>query len=105
MFCLPLGYYCHACSYEQLLTASEKLAEQLASSLPAARGTDGPRVGVYAEPGAGYVAATWATWMAGGIAVPLAVSHPSHELQYVLQDAGVSGVRWAGLLWCESMRA
>lgn len=80
-------------SYAHLLAASEKLAEQLIPALPASRGADGPRIGVYAEPGAGYVAATWASWMAGGIAVPLAVSHPPQELQYVLEDAGVSRVR------------
>ncbi|KAF6260638.1 hypothetical protein COO60DRAFT_1684228 [Scenedesmus sp. NREL 46B-D3] len=39
-----------------------------------------------------YVAATWATWMAGGVAVPLAVSHPPQELEYVIRDAGVSAV-------------
>ena len=80
-------------SYAHLLEASEKLAGQLSPVLPATRGVDGPRIGVYAEPGAGCVAATWASWMAGGIAVPLAVSHPPQELQYVLEDAGVSRVR------------
>eukprot|EP00775_Hariotina_reticulata_P011812 gene11812-11956_t len=39
-----------------------------------------------------YVAATWATWMAGGVAVPLAVTHPPHELDYVIRDAGISAV-------------
>jgi acyl-CoA synthetase (AMP-forming)/AMP-acid ligase II len=53
---------------------------------------DGPRVGIYAEPGMQYAAATWATWMAGGVAVPLAVSHPPHELDYVIRDAGISAV-------------
>jgi malonyl-CoA/methylmalonyl-CoA synthetase len=81
-------------SYAQLLSASEQLAGQLSPSLPAARGVDGPRIGVYAEPGSDYVAATWASWLAGAIAVPLAVSHPPHELQYVMQDAGVCKVSW-----------
>jgi hypothetical protein len=85
-------------SYGQLLGASEALVSQLGPSLPAAaaaasRGAlDGPRIGVYAQPGPGYVASTWAAWMAGGIAVPLAVSHPPAELDYVLSDAGVSAV-------------
>jgi acyl-CoA synthetase (AMP-forming)/AMP-acid ligase II len=30
--------------------------------------------------------------MAGGVAVPLAVSHPPHELDYVIRDAGISAV-------------
>ena len=33
------------------------------------------------------MAATWGIWRAGGVAVPLAVSHPPPELEYVLDDA------------------
>jgi malonyl-CoA/methylmalonyl-CoA synthetase len=80
-------------SYSQLLDAAITLARGLGSSLPQARSRDGPRLGVYAAPGPHYVAATWATWLAGGIAVPLAVSHPPHELEYVMRDAGISAVR------------
>jgi acyl-CoA synthetase (AMP-forming)/AMP-acid ligase II len=42
-----------------------------------------------------YVAATYAAWMAGAVAVPLAVSHPPQELDYVIRDAGISAVRAA----------
>lgn len=89
---------CHCssvCSYGDLLAGSEKVLAQVAASLPPSNkgAADGPRVGVYAEPGPGYVAVTWATWMAGGIAVPLAVTHPLQELQYVMEDAGVCTVR------------
>lgn len=98
MEALPLAVV--LCSYEQLLGASDKLASQLSRVLPAATGADGPRIGVYAEPGPGYVAATWASWMAGGIAVPLAVSHPPEELQYVMEDAGISMVSCScGCAW------
>jgi hypothetical protein len=38
------------------------------------------------------VEAMWATWYAGGIAVPLAESYPTEEVKYVLQDAGEWGV-------------
>ena len=38
------------------------------------------------------MAGTWGTWLAGGVSVPLAVSHPPPELAYVIQDAGVSVV-------------
>ena len=41
-------------------------------------------------PGADYVVAQWAIWLAGGIALPLAVSHPLAEWRHVLQDAGAS---------------
>ena len=39
-------------------------------------------------PGRRHVAVQWAIWRAGGIAVPLASSHPERELAHVLDDAG-----------------
>ncbi|KAK9838516.1 hypothetical protein WJX81_004577 [Elliptochloris bilobata] len=50
----------------------------------------GPRVAIYAPPGRHYVEATWGAWLAGGIAVPLCLTHPHKELQYVLDDAQVA---------------
>lgn len=37
-----------------------------------------------------YVKVQWGIWLSGGIAVPLAVSHPIAELEYVLADTGAS---------------
>ncbi|MDT7833226.1 acyl-CoA synthetase [Flavobacteriaceae bacterium S356] len=37
-----------------------------------------------------YVQTQWGIWLSGGIAVPLAVSHPLAELEYVLEDTGTS---------------
>lgn len=37
-----------------------------------------------------YVKIQWGIWLSGGIAVPLAVSHPLAELSYVLEDTGSS---------------
>jgi malonyl-CoA/methylmalonyl-CoA synthetase len=34
-----------------------------------------------------YVAVQWGIWRAGGVAVPMAVSHPTAELEHVLDDA------------------
>lgn len=45
-----------------------------------------------APPGWHYVAAQWGIWRAGGIAVPLAVSHPPAELEYTIADAQVDTV-------------
>ena len=45
------------------------------------------RVCFLVPPGWGYVALQWGTWRAGGIAVPMAVSHPPAELAHVLDDA------------------
>lgn len=39
-----------------------------------------------------YVVWQWAIWVSGGIAVPLCVSHPSKEWEYVLEDTGCKRV-------------
>lgn len=51
-----------------------------------------PRVCALLAPGPRWVAAQWGTWRAGGVWVPLAVSHPERELAYVLEDARPSAV-------------
>jgi malonyl-CoA/methylmalonyl-CoA synthetase len=53
---------------------------------------DGARVGIIAKPSAEFVAGMWATWISGGVAVPLALSYPEAELLHVMNDAGVSVV-------------
>jgi malonyl-CoA/methylmalonyl-CoA synthetase len=50
------------------------------------------RVCFLVPPSFGYAAAQWAIWRAGGVAVPLAVSHPAAELEYVIQDAAADTV-------------
>lgn len=45
------------------------------------------RVCFLVPPGWDHLATQWGIWRAGGMAVPLAVSHPPAELAYVLDDA------------------
>jgi malonyl-CoA/methylmalonyl-CoA synthetase len=71
-------------SYAQLLDASARVAAAL---LDGAADLDEARVAFLAPPGWTYAAVQWGIWRAGGIAVPLAVSHPPAELEYVVQDA------------------
>ena len=47
----------------------------------------GERVAYLIPPGGNHVAVQLGTWLARGVAVPLAVSHPPPELEYVLADA------------------
>jgi malonyl-CoA/methylmalonyl-CoA synthetase len=71
-------------TYVELLDASARVA----AALLAGRDDLGEaRVAFLAPPGWDYVALQWGVWRAGGIAVPLAVSHPPAELEYVVQDA------------------
>ena len=48
------------------------------------------RVAYLVPPGIDHVVTQWAIWRAGGIAVPLALSHPPAELDYVIRDSGAA---------------
>lgn len=88
----PEGSFC----YGELLTASAGVAARLLDGAPG--GPDGKpdlqeaRVAFLVPPGFAYVAVQWGIWRAGGVAVPLAVSHPPGELAYVIDDAGAAVV-------------
>lgn len=51
---------------------------------------DGERIAFRVAPGFDYVATLLGIWRAGGIAVPLCVSHPEPELAYVLDDTSAA---------------
>src|SRR5215207_2173365 len=48
------------------------------------------RVAFLVPPSFAYAAVQRGIWRAGGVAVPLAVSHPPAELDYVIRDAAAS---------------
>ena len=74
-------------SYDELRAASHSVAGAL---LDDAHDLREARVAFMVEPGLGYVATQWGTWLAGGVAVPLCLSHPDPELEYVLDDTGAT---------------
>ena len=76
-------------TYADLLDASARVAAAL---LDGRASLDGARVAFLTPPGWEYVAVQWGVWRAGGIAVPLAVSHPEAELEYVVRDADAETV-------------
>ncbi|MBI4419796.1 MAG: AMP-binding protein, partial [Gemmatimonadetes bacterium] len=71
-------------TYRDLLDASARIANVL---LGDRTDLNQARVAFLAPPSFHYVATQWGIWRAGGIAVPLAVSHPPAELEHVLRDA------------------
>ena len=71
-------------TYRDLLDASARVATCL---LRGQGDLAEARIAFLAPPGFAYVAVQWGIWRAGGIAVPLAVSHPPAELEYVIRDA------------------
>lgn len=71
-------------SYHDLLEASARVAGAL---LAGRSDLEESRVAYFISPGFDHIAVQWGIWRAGGIAVPLALSHPNAELDYVIRDA------------------
>ncbi|MCC6279819.1 MAG: acyl-CoA synthetase [Saprospiraceae bacterium] len=70
-------------TYAELLDASAAFASVL---LQGETDLQEKRVAFLVDPGFDYVKVLWAIWRAGGIAVPLCLSHPLPSLQYVMED-------------------
>jgi malonyl-CoA/methylmalonyl-CoA synthetase len=74
-------------TYDQLDDASRRVAGALLADNEDLKQT---RVAFLVTPSFAYVAIQRGVWRAGGVAVPLAVSHPPAELEYVIADSGAS---------------
>jgi malonyl-CoA/methylmalonyl-CoA synthetase len=74
-------------TYEQLERASASVAVRL---LDLRADLEEARVAFLVTPGFDHVAIQWGIWRAGGIAVPLPMSHPPAELDYLIRDADAS---------------
>src|SRR6266545_4743789 len=74
-------------TYERLLADSRAVAAALLGGDADLREA---RVAHLCWPGYRYVTTQWGIWRAGGIAVPLAVSHPEAELRYCVGHSGAS---------------
>jgi malonyl-CoA/methylmalonyl-CoA synthetase len=70
--------------YTELLSRAESFARAL---LDSRSDLEEARVAFLVSPGFEYAVVQWGIWMAGGIAVPLATSHPPAELEYVVEDS------------------
>ena len=76
-----------AFTYGDLLHTSSKIATGLLNN---SEDLQEQRVAFLIPPGFEYVATQWGIWRAGGIAVPLCISHPQPELEYVIINSGAS---------------
>jgi malonyl-CoA/methylmalonyl-CoA synthetase len=76
-----------AFTYGDLLHTSSQIARYL---LQDAEDLQEQRVAFLIPSGFEYVATQWGIWRAGGIAVPLCMSHPRPELEYVIINSGAS---------------
>jgi malonyl-CoA/methylmalonyl-CoA synthetase len=76
-------------TYDQLDEASRRVAGALLGDNADLNQT---RVAFFVPPSFAYAAVQRGIWRAGGVAVPLAISHPPAELDYVIRDSGASVV-------------
>ena len=86
-------------TYSDLLDGSERAAARL---LDGKTDLDEARIVFMVEPSFDYVWVQWAIWRAGGVAVPLCLTHPAPELEYVLDTTtpiiGIASSGYADLL-------
>ncbi len=71
-------------TYQKLLQASAEVASTL---LAGQDDLHEARVAFLVPPSFEYAAILWGIWRAGGVAVPLCITHPEPELEYVVTDA------------------
>ncbi|XP_050167212.1 malonate--CoA ligase ACSF3, mitochondrial isoform X2 [Myiozetetes cayanensis] len=75
-------------TYRDLLSQSLHLSQEICRVLEcSSRDLKEERISFLCPNDASYVVAQWASWMSGGIAVPLYRKHPVPELEYVIQDS------------------
>ena len=74
-------------TYDELIKSAEKFAGIL---LGQHNDLHEQRIAFLVDPGFDYVKVQWAIWLAGGVAVPLCVSHPLPSIAYVLEDTGAA---------------
>jgi malonyl-CoA/methylmalonyl-CoA synthetase len=88
-------------SYYDLAQAAGRIAAELRGG-DLVRGIDEPahlnerRVAFLVPPSFAYVVVSRGIWLAGGVAVPLAMSHPPAELEHVIRDSEASIVVGSG---------
>lgn len=74
-------------TYEQLQHVSQQCAQNLLNYLQTDH-LQQARIAFLCPPGFNYVVLQWAVWQAGGVTVPLCITHPLPELLYVIADCG-----------------
>jgi malonyl-CoA/methylmalonyl-CoA synthetase len=80
-------------SYAELAARARFGALSLLAQLaPVRRDLDEARIALWITPSSDWVAAQWSVWLAGGVVVPVCITHPAPELEHVLRDAGVAAV-------------
>lgn len=74
--------------YEDILFHANRLTDRILNTCNVRSGDlDGERICLLCPNDVSYVVGQWATWMSGGITVPLSPKHPVSQLQYFVEDS------------------
>ncbi|XP_072202715.1 malonate--CoA ligase ACSF3, mitochondrial isoform X3 [Excalfactoria chinensis] len=75
-------------TYRELFCQSLRLSQEICRVLQcSSRDLKEERISFLCPNDASYVVAQWASWMSGGVAVPLYKKHPVQQLEYVIEDS------------------
>lgn len=75
-------------TYKDLYRCSQGLSRKIQGALGCSDGDiKEQRISILCPNDVSFVIAQWASWMSGGVAVPLYRKHPAPELEYVVQDS------------------
>lgn len=78
-------------TYPELSSEADQVARALLAQAQCAD-LRGARVAFWVPASVSYVSTQWGIWRAGGVAVPLCVQHPAHELEHALRESDSSWV-------------
>ncbi|XP_072926627.1 malonate--CoA ligase ACSF3, mitochondrial isoform X1 [Hemitrygon akajei] len=75
-------------TYRDLYRCSQALSREIQSALGCFDGDiREQRISILCPNDVSFVIAQWASWMSGGVAVPLSHKHPASQLEYVVHDS------------------
>ena len=70
-------------TYSEILNLANSIANKLLANKSDLKEE---RILFMVAPGHKYIATQWGIWIAGGIAVPIALSHPAEEINHIIED-------------------
>ena len=70
-------------TYSEILNLANSIANKLLANK---NDLKEERILFMVAPGHKYIATQWGIWIAGGIAVPIALSHPAEEINHIIED-------------------
>ncbi|KAG5519583.1 hypothetical protein PMAC_001738 [Pneumocystis sp. 'macacae'] len=85
---IELRQYKESFSYNDLIHCISTFKASL-QEIKRCKDLEEKRIGIFVEPGFIYATSILGIWAAGGIAVPICITHPISEIEYVVKDCQI----------------